>query len=71
MPRKVEEIPLEKVTIRLFAGQMDRLRELHGNKINPNKLIRTLLAAYINKVEAKAADLRQTVELPEMEMDDE
>ncbi len=64
-------MPLEKVTIRLFQGQMDRLRELHGHKINPNKLIRTIIAAYIQRVETRAAETLPSVDELQIETDED
>lgn len=53
MPRKREIEPLEKATVMLFKGDYLRLQELHGVRIGASKVIRTLVRAHIDNVEAK------------------
>lgn len=55
MARRVEDEPIEKVTLNLFKGDKDRLTELHG-KLGYGKVIRELVRGHIRRVEAKAQE---------------
>ncbi len=53
-----EEIPLQKVTLSLYRGDFDRLRELKP-KLGSSKVIRTLVRNYIRAVEARVQERQE------------
>ena len=48
-----ESEPLEKVTVRLYEGDFNRLAELFPS-VKPNVTLRKLVRAFIHKVEGDA-----------------
>lgn len=48
--RKRESHPLEKVTLNLFKGDFNRLREFHSN-LGAGKVVRELVHAHIRRME--------------------
>ena len=47
-----EEIPLQKVTLSLYKGDFDRLREFKP-RLGASKVVRLLVRNYINAVEKR------------------
>lgn len=52
MPRKKEAEPLEKVTISLFKGDMEKLQSIYP-QIGGSKVIRELTRTHLLNIEAK------------------
>lgn len=65
--RRKEDQPLEKVTLNLFAGQKDKLLNLHG-KLGYGKVIRTLVDKHIRRAEEHVA---QHAPMSELKVDEE
>lgn len=67
MSRRKEPEPLEKETINLFRGDFEKLQTLHPT-MGAGKVIRLLVRAHLDKVQASAEQETQTprmeVELP-------
>lgn len=51
MTRKAEEFPLQKVTLLLYEGDFDRLRELKPD-LGASKVVRLLVRKYIRTASA-------------------
>lgn len=58
MARPKEDLPLEKVTLNLYAGDFDKLGEMFKT-VGASKAIRTIIHAYIQRVEAQLAQAPQ------------
>jgi hypothetical protein len=53
--RRREDLPLQKVTLSLYEGDFNRLRELKP-ELGAARVIRLLVRQFIQKVEAKTND---------------
>lgn len=62
MTRRPSDIPLEKVTVNLFRGDLARLREMHP-ELPPSEVLRIILRKHLTELEVhtptKKVDLTQ------------
>lgn len=65
--RRVEDEPIEKVTLNLYKGDFAKLRK-HYEKAGAGKIVRTLVRDYLRKVEENIAQRipAATVEPPDL-----
>lgn len=61
MPRPAESEPLQKHTLLLYAGDFDKLGDLFPS-ITASVMVRKVIRAYIQKIEAQAANAAPVVE---------
>lgn len=63
MPRKEED--LEKVTIRLFRGDAEKLSQIYPN-VGYNEAIRKIVRNHIRTIEERKSMLRSQVDLEKL-----
>jgi len=70
MPRKRSDIPLEKVTLKLFQGDYKRIQDLHGTRLGASAVIRQLIRTYLANIDARV-EQRSTIDKINLEVIDE
>lgn len=68
MKRK-EDRPISKHTLNLYAGQLDKLQELHP-RLGAAKVIRTLIDDHIRAVEEGAAQRFEPPAAPNLKIEE-
>ena len=68
MKRK-EDRPITKHTLNLYAGQLDKLQELHP-RLGAAKVIRTLIEDHIRSVAERGAQVFEPLPIPNVELKD-
>jgi len=61
--KRSEDYEMEKVTLNLRKGDVDKLRVLHG-RLGASKVIRELVIGHIKRVEETVAQRTQQLVLP-------
>ena len=67
MARRKESEELTKITLNVFARDYARLRVLYPPEIGPQRVIRALVRAFIQRVDAKAT--AEEVLVPELKLE--
>lgn len=68
MKRK-EDRPITKHTLNLYAGQLDKLQELHP-RLGAAKVIRTLIEDHIRSVAERGAQVFEPLPIANVELKD-
>ncbi len=68
---KRSDIPLEKVTLNMFSGDADRLRELFSKQGGASFIVRNLVRQYLKRIDEEASQKTPvlSIKIDEREME--